>query len=360
MAANDRPAESIQWLIDNNTDQLTGYMAKGVELPMPGGGGAVSSVAGRTGAVTLTSTDVGLGNVTNTSDANKPVSSATQTALNLKLDASQKAAASGVAPLGSDSVVPDANLRNLSLNGFVPLGVIVTAGVQGTAFVDPAGTSPTVLTGQWVPRKNTFANLLTTTLNPGEIATCTDYDCIFVNASSVNAIGKPAFKNRSIGSILLDAAGDTAIANNAVIQLSSASVVVEGSVLNSLFPDTTVLVNTSSAANNYIDLSAVVAVFGDLTIKITGRVAWAAGTAFDGAFRGVDIQYGVSSSAFSSVDQINTPFTAASNVLVHTPIRSQGENPYIRFRAKHAATTAPNITGGAGATGSRFALDLFL
>jgi hypothetical protein len=45
---------------------------------------AVSSVAGRTGDVTLTSTDVGLGNVDNTSDANKPVSTATQTALDGK------------------------------------------------------------------------------------------------------------------------------------------------------------------------------------------------------------------------------------------------------------------------------------
>lgn len=44
----------------------------------------VSSVAGKTGAVTLSKTDVGLGNVDNTSDANKPVSTATQTALNLK------------------------------------------------------------------------------------------------------------------------------------------------------------------------------------------------------------------------------------------------------------------------------------
>lgn len=50
--------------------------------------GAVSSVAGRTGAVTLTKTDVGLANVDNTSDANKPVSTATQTALNGKANTS--------------------------------------------------------------------------------------------------------------------------------------------------------------------------------------------------------------------------------------------------------------------------------
>jgi hypothetical protein len=47
-------------------------------------GGAVDSVAGKTGDVTLVKGDVGLGNVDNTSDANKPVSTATQTALNLK------------------------------------------------------------------------------------------------------------------------------------------------------------------------------------------------------------------------------------------------------------------------------------
>ena len=44
----------------------------------------VTSVAGKTGTVTLAKADVGLSNVDNTSDANKPVSTATQTALNAK------------------------------------------------------------------------------------------------------------------------------------------------------------------------------------------------------------------------------------------------------------------------------------
>jgi hypothetical protein len=44
--------------------------------------GAVLSVAGKTGAVTLAKGDVGLGNADNTSDAEKPISSATQAALN--------------------------------------------------------------------------------------------------------------------------------------------------------------------------------------------------------------------------------------------------------------------------------------
>lgn len=48
--------------------------------------GAVDSVAGKTGVVTLVKADVGLGNVNNTSDADKPVSTAQQSALNLKAD----------------------------------------------------------------------------------------------------------------------------------------------------------------------------------------------------------------------------------------------------------------------------------
>jgi hypothetical protein len=45
---------------------------------------AVSSVAGRTGNVVLNKNDVGLNNVDNTSDLNKPISTATQTALDAK------------------------------------------------------------------------------------------------------------------------------------------------------------------------------------------------------------------------------------------------------------------------------------
>jgi len=64
----------------------------------------VDSVAGKTGAVTLTKTDVGLGNVDNTSDAAKPISSATQTALNQKADTSSL---STVATSGSYSDLID-------------------------------------------------------------------------------------------------------------------------------------------------------------------------------------------------------------------------------------------------------------
>lgn len=56
------------------------------------GGNLVESVNGKIGEVVITKTDVGLSNVENTSDANKPVSTATQNALNLKADQADLAA----------------------------------------------------------------------------------------------------------------------------------------------------------------------------------------------------------------------------------------------------------------------------
>ena len=59
----------------------------------------VSSVAGKTGTVTLVKGDVGLGSVDNTSDASKPVSTATQTALNGKANSSHTHAIADVTAL---------------------------------------------------------------------------------------------------------------------------------------------------------------------------------------------------------------------------------------------------------------------
>lgn len=55
----------------------------------------VISVAGRTGAVTLTKTDVGLSIADNTSDLGKPISTATQTALNAKANSAITITANG-------------------------------------------------------------------------------------------------------------------------------------------------------------------------------------------------------------------------------------------------------------------------
>lgn len=58
----------------------------------------------------LTKSDVGLGNVDNTSDVNKPISTATQTALNAKQSTSEKNQANGYAGLDASGYVPAALL----------------------------------------------------------------------------------------------------------------------------------------------------------------------------------------------------------------------------------------------------------
>jgi hypothetical protein len=63
---------------------VAGTMADWTELLTPTD--AVVSVNGYTGAVSLTKSDISLGNVDNTSDTNKPVSTAQQSALDLKVD----------------------------------------------------------------------------------------------------------------------------------------------------------------------------------------------------------------------------------------------------------------------------------
>lgn len=69
--------------IDGNANWTVGDLVifdGSVWEQVQGGSSDVTSVAGRIGAVVLTSADVGLGNVSNTSDANKPVSTAQATA----------------------------------------------------------------------------------------------------------------------------------------------------------------------------------------------------------------------------------------------------------------------------------------
>lgn len=83
--------KAVNVSVPTNNSQLTngaGYVtAAGAAAAAP-----VQSVNGATGAVTLGKSDVGLGNVDNTSDADKPISTAAQTALNGK-----QAALSGTA-----------------------------------------------------------------------------------------------------------------------------------------------------------------------------------------------------------------------------------------------------------------------
>ena len=66
-------------VLDNISKKLSG-IEEGAQV------NKVESVAGKTGAVVLTKADVGLANADNTADLSKPISTATQAALDKKVD----------------------------------------------------------------------------------------------------------------------------------------------------------------------------------------------------------------------------------------------------------------------------------
>ena len=82
VAANGIQATDVKSALEELNNNIIGIT----------GGGVVTGVKGdaetsyRLGQVNITKANIGLGNVDNTSDANKPISAATQTALDLKAD----------------------------------------------------------------------------------------------------------------------------------------------------------------------------------------------------------------------------------------------------------------------------------
>jgi len=95
-------------------------LANWIELLTPGA--PVQSVNGLTGAIQLSKSDINLANVDNTSDAAKPVSTATQNALNLKLNTNQVGVPNGTASLNALGKIPTDQIPAISFSSVKVLG----------------------------------------------------------------------------------------------------------------------------------------------------------------------------------------------------------------------------------------------
>lgn len=119
--------------INSMNDSSTGILAQAKEYmneQLSGvGEGAVVSVNGKAGAVVLEKADLGLGNVDNTADADKPVSTAQQTAINTAVASYMPLAGgtfTGTVKLGASSTTGDCS----STSGMILRNVGLTTGTS--------------------------------------------------------------------------------------------------------------------------------------------------------------------------------------------------------------------------------------
>lgn len=163
-----------------NVDNVRQYSASNPP-PYP-----VTSVAGKTGVVTLEKADVGLGNVDNTADLDKPVSTATQTALNAKIGNTGAQSIAGNLTLVADS----GGNGNLVVQGDLT--------VQGTTITEEHETL------------NVVDNLIVTN---SEGASLTDLSGVAIKKNKTDTYGvlyDPVSDSVKLGLGTIDAEGDFA------------------------------------------------------------------------------------------------------------------------------------------------------
>lgn len=128
---------------------MTDNVGNGTWKPVPSA--PVISVNGKQNIVVIDKADVGLSNVDNTNDANKPISTATQTALNAKESTSNKGVANGYASLDGAGTIPVSQLPNQS-GSYIP---ITAKGVaSGVAELDGTTRLPSAQLPATIPIGN--------------------------------------------------------------------------------------------------------------------------------------------------------------------------------------------------------------
>jgi hypothetical protein len=196
--------------------------------------------------------DVGLGNVDNTSDVNKPVSSATTTALGLKVNTSAVGASSGVASLDSGGKIPLGQLPAslMEYQGTYNASTNTPTLVDGTGTsgyfyrVNTAGTqnfgsgSQTFVVGDWVMYNGAIWQLA----HAGADAVVT------VNGSAgvvtVNAI------NQLTGDVTAGPASGSASAAGTVVKVNGGSIPVSKTIVGTNGSGQVIDASSATLANN--------------------------------------------------------------------------------------------------------------
>ena len=159
------PSEKLEVVGNIKATKFKGDGSELTNVPYP-----VTSVAGKTGAVTLAASDVGLGNVDNTSDANKPISNATQAALN---DKQSKITANGILKGDGTGTITAADETEVEL---------VDLPIRAESIIIPKGRMRGDVDGDGKITEND-ADKISNHINDSEILTGVDFWCADVDAN---------------------------------------------------------------------------------------------------------------------------------------------------------------------------------
>lgn len=165
-----------------------------------GGVAGVASINSRTGAVTLNKADVGLSNVDNTSDAAKPISNATQTALNTKANVSHSHTA--------------ANISDFTATTQGIIGARIKAGANVTVNYDSTTGNTTISAAS---QGSAIATDLSVTQSATNVTvnSSTGADAVISSATATNAGAMSSADKSKLDGI---AAGATVNASNAQLR----------------------------------------------------------------------------------------------------------------------------------------------
>ncbi|MFM2016027.1 MAG: hypothetical protein RIQ51_1517, partial [Bacteroidota bacterium] len=194
-------------------------LANWVELLTPAA--PVQTVNGYTGSISLSKVDIDLSNVNNTSDLNKPISTKTQAALDLKLDANKVGAKSGVASLNALGKIPTDQIPAISFSSVKVLAseaemLALTDVVVGSVVIRTdknknyvlAVAKPTVL-ANWIELLTPAPPVQSVNGKLGNVA-ITKTDLELQNVNNTSDANKPV---STAAQTALDAKADTAVVN---------------------------------------------------------------------------------------------------------------------------------------------------
>jgi hypothetical protein len=183
--------------------------------------GPVRSVAGKTGAVTLAKADVGLGDVDNTPDAAKPVSTATQAALDGKANASHGHAIADVTALQT-ALDGKAPLASPALTG-TPTAPSAAAYADSTQIATTAHVHDTVTTVPENPQTGTSYTLALS--DAGKMVTLNNVSAITLTVPTEAVVAFPVdtridILQYGLGQVTVGGAGVTIRSSGGRLKLS--------------------------------------------------------------------------------------------------------------------------------------------